>query len=76
VSLRAGPGGNIVGIEVTTDTIPAGTTSDMVRFSVGAAQLAGRKPVVVADENLLEVGIVYECQEDNNGEAWSSAVCN
>jgi hypothetical protein len=76
VSLRAGPGGSIVAVESTTAPIPAGTTSDLLRFAATAAQLAGRKPVVVADENLSEVGIVYECQEDNNGEAWHSTVCN
>lgn len=76
LSLRAGAGGPIVGTAYTTLPIPAGTTGEMVIFEVAASAIAGTTPVVTADEDSVGVGLVYECDEDNNAESWTGPVCN
>ena len=75
VSLRAGEG-DVVAVLETTERIPAGRTGEVLFFEVPAEDLAGTQPMLTADENELGVGIIFECDEINNTEAWSKTVCD
>lgn len=76
VSLRAGVGGPIEDVQLTTEAIPSGKSGEVIRFEVDSAPFVGKKPVVTADEDLTGMGALYECEESNNPEAWTEGVCN
>lgn len=76
ISLRAGAGGTVIASALTTQVIPAGTSGEMVVFEVAVADIQGTVPVVTADEYSAGIGALYECNEGNNTESWSGAVCN
>jgi hypothetical protein len=75
ISLRAGAGGPIIASKMTYGEIPPGLTGEMVVFRVGAPDIAGKTPVVTADEAIDGLGVIYECEEDNNAETWGQRVC-
>ena len=75
VSLRAGPGGAILATVYTADPIASGETSDTLLFTVSAADLGNKKPVVTADEDPSGNSMLYECDEVNNIAAWEDPVC-
>ena len=76
VSLRAGVGGPIMATATTTTAIASGSSGELVTFEVDAADFVRKKPVVTADEDSTGLGLIYECDEDNNVEAWSDLVCD
>lgn len=76
VSLRAGAGGEVLDVEVTTEAIASGTTGEVLRFEADASKLEGKTPVVTADEDSDGLNAIFECEEANNIEAWSSTVCD
>lgn len=76
LALRAGGGGDVVATGVIFSEIPSGSTSEMIVFEVDAADLAGKVPIVVADEDALGSSTIYECDENNNAAAHGSTVCD
>ena len=75
ISLRAGAGGPIIAAKLTVGEILPGETGEMVVFRVAASDIAGRVPVVTADEDSAGIGQIYECEEQNNAETWGQRVC-
>ena len=75
VSLRAGAGGIVLAVQPTTEVLFAGKSGEALYFEVEASAIAGKIPAVTADEDETGSGILYECEEDNNIEVWTSAVC-
>ncbi len=75
VSLRAGAGGPIIDVAVTTAVVPAGSTGETVEFAVPASEIRGTTPIVTADEDAGGNGFIYECDENNNTASWGAAVC-
>ncbi len=75
LSIRAGDG-PVLAVESTTERIPSGRTSEVLYFELDADEIAGEQPVLTADENNLGIGIIFECDELNNIEAWSDTVCD
>ncbi|MCB9759660.1 MAG: VCBS repeat-containing protein [Alphaproteobacteria bacterium] len=76
LSLRAGGGGPIVATQAIPSDVPAGMTSEVVIFEVESSLVRGTTPVVTADEDATGTGVVYECEEGNNGEPWIETVCD
>ena len=76
VSLRAGGGGAIVASAVTTQITAPGATGELLAFTAVAADLAGQRPVVTADEDSFGYGVIYECDEGNNAGTWTETVCD
>ncbi|MFT5679646.1 MAG: hypothetical protein ACI8RZ_000550 [Myxococcota bacterium] len=75
VSLRAGGGGPILDVVVTTGTVSAGSTGETVEFAVLASELDGARPIITVDEDSTGSGVIYECDESNNVAAWTEPVC-
>jgi len=75
MSLRAGAGGEILTSAVTTAAIEPGVTGEMLVFEASADFLGGYAPVVTADEDTRGNSFFYECDENNNVDAWLSPVC-
>ena len=76
MTLRAGAGGEVLAIGWTTAAIPAGTSGEVITFEADASKLKGKTPVVTADEDDVGAGTIYECEESNNIESWTSTVCD
>ena len=75
LSIRAGDG-PILQVQTTEDLIPSGRTSEVLRFELDADDMAGEQPVLKVDEDATGVGIIFECDESNNTEAWTRSVCD
>jgi hypothetical protein len=75
VSLRAGEG-DVIAVVKTTEKIRAGRTGEVMRFEVDSALMEGKQPLLTADEDERGIGIIFECDETNNIEAWSRSVCD
>lgn len=76
VSLRAGPGGEILETQLTTTAIAPGKTGEPLIFEVEKSKLGGKDPVIDADVDGTGNGVLYECNEDNNTDNWGEKVCN
>ena len=75
IALQAGIGGTILDHAVLAKPIPSGLTSEMVVFEANAADLAGFKPVVMANMDSDGVSPIYECDDTNNEAGTVDPVC-
>lgn len=75
LSITAGANGPIVATQYTTLAVPSGETGEAMVFELDPADLGSAKPFAVADSDETGVGVVYECNEDNNQYDWSDPVC-
>lgn len=75
VTVRAGPGGDIVATLATTAPVPPGKTGEVLFFEFAAGDLAQTQPVITIDDTGLGTGALFECAEDNNTATWPLAVC-
>ena len=75
LSITAGANGPIVATQYTTLPVPSGETGEAMVFELDPADLGSAKPFAVADSDESGVGVVYECNEDNNQYDWSDPVC-
>jgi hypothetical protein len=75
VVLRAGDAGPVVAEATTTKGIESGKSGETLHFVADAADMAGTVPTVIVDQKADGTGIVYECDESNNVNTWTDAVC-
>ncbi|MDP2311315.1 MAG: FG-GAP-like repeat-containing protein [Pseudomonadota bacterium] len=75
VSVRAGPSGAVLSTQYTTLPVPSGKTGEALFFELDASALGGAEPFAVADADATLAGMLFECDEGNNVDAWSDAVC-
>jgi hypothetical protein len=75
VTVRAGPGGDIVVVLDTTQPVPPGQTGEVLFFEFPASQLAQSQPVITVDDTGFGDGELFECDETNNTAVWPNLVC-
>jgi hypothetical protein len=75
LTLQAGIGGPILAQAVIGKPIPSGMTSEVVVFEVAAADIRGKKPVIMANQDSSGVSPIYECDDTNNESAGDGPVC-
>lgn len=76
VSVHAGWSGTVLATQYTTAAIPSGEVGEALVFELDPEAVGEAKPVAFADLDGAGVGIVYECDEANNGDDWGSSTCN
>jgi hypothetical protein len=75
VSVRAGPGGPILATQYTTLPVPSGKTGEPLFFELDASLLGDAEPLAEVDADATGAGLLFECEEGNNVDAWSGPVC-
>lgn len=75
VSVRAGPTGPVLATQLTTVAVPSGRTGEPLFFELEAASLGDAAPFALADHDEAGGGVVFECDEQNNGEEWGAGAC-
>ena len=75
VTVRAGPGGEIVATVKTTEPVPSGQTGQLLLIDIPADALARSQPAITVDDDGLGGGVLFECDETNNTAVWPDAAC-
>ncbi|MDP2307488.1 MAG: hypothetical protein Q8P18_15785 [Pseudomonadota bacterium] len=76
ISITAGPRGEVLGTQYTSDIIAPGEIGEALVFEVSSGALGAAKPVAKADFDAGGAGVLYECDELNNLDDWGASTCN